>query len=397
MRYLALLFIIILSSNFCLSQEEKKLRKTRLIIGISPNIDNTNAYAGSLSTDFALHLFSSYSAGVSIWQSSLFTNHAEIFATGLQLCLLTNAAGSQDFVKQKNDKRAALNGIQIALLANRVHGYGTGIQLSSFNKVSEYFEGAQMGIGNNVQAYLSGIQLALLYNYTKGSYTGMQWSGLFNYSGGQSMGVQFGLFNYVQSGGFGRKGFFNRDHMQVGLVNMAHKNTGYQIGLINIASESEAIPLGLLNLSAPSAYVNIESDELANTRLIIATGSRFFLNRISAGYNFLFDRNFNWTYSYGIEFFRSVLVKNYYRKHAWITDLIYIQLSDRTFREGKFAIKSGYSYTFDFHKRMPAVVLGLNANLGFFNNHEINGILSLEDSLVSGISFWPGWTAGINL
>ncbi|WP_397600556.1 LA_2272 family surface repeat-containing protein, partial [Silvanigrella sp.] len=152
-------------------------------------------------------------------------------------------------------------GIQISPL-NFSTGNSIGIQAGIFN-YSKNFYGAQLSLLNYSDDFY-GAQLAPI-NFSNDLY-GTQF-GIYNKSR-NTYGLQIGIFNHSD----------DFEGIQIGLINFAKNIKGFQIGIINVAEEQTGYSFGilsfLLNTGFAKMYFRYDTDIPLN--IGIKAGSKYF-------------------------------------------------------------------------------------------------------------------------
>ena len=361
------------------AQDVKKLVRYKIQLGISSGADNSQ-HAGYILSNLSLHLISGGAAAIQGFQISSFSNRAFFYTNGMQLSLFSNVTGNRPIRNYQLPEYDALRGLQLGLLLNKVEGAGQGVQLSSFNRVTQTFEGVQIGLINSIER--GGL--------------GMQIGGIFNYAPKRNSLFQFGLFNYSFEAGLKyEKGFyFLRDHFQIGLINKTYKNNGLQVGLINLSKNNEGIPIGLINTNTSHGRGILAGNELINTYLTFAAGSRYLLNRLTVGYNHSYNKQLSWSGGYGLEL-------QFYKESplpvpilAFSSDLLYLLRKGLKFSNGVWVNKNTISYAFKVSKKVSHILIGLSYNIGYFSNEDLQLNLPQATSR-DDRTFWPGLDVGV--
>lgn len=206
-------------------------------------------------------------------------------------------------VPMPGDDEVDVNGTSFSLLADRIGGLSSGVQLSIGANIADQFmygtqitaganllrgqgRGAQIaGILNFSQDSFRGAQLSSAANVAFAAFDGAQMTGGVNWIEGEMHGAQFaGGFNFLRGGGRGAqfagglnlalghwKGaqlaggvnlaenldgaqfapvniVSNLNGSQVGVVNAANEQTGSQIGVLNMTKRSRGFKLGVVNI-----------------------------------------------------------------------------------------------------------------------------------------------------
>lgn len=363
----------------CYAQDVKKLIRHKVQLGISSGADNSQ-HSYYILSNLSLHLVSGGTAAIQGFQISGFSNRTLYYTNGMQLSTFSNVSGNRPFRDYRLPEYDVLRGLQISSLVNKVQGVGYGVQIASFNRVTHTFEGLQLGLINSIER--GGL--------------GMQIGGLFNFAPKRNSLFQLGLLNYSFTAGLKyEKGFFFlRDHLQIGLINKTYKNHGIQIGLINLSKENEGIPIGLINTNTSHGRGVLAGNELINTYLTVAVGSKYLLNRLSLGYNYVYNQQLSWSGGYGLEL-------QFYRESplpvpilTFSSDLHYLLRKNEAFKKGVWVNKNSVSYSVKPFKRISHILIGLSYNIGFFSNEILKLDLPYAFSKKRNRTYWPGLDIG---
>lgn len=401
MFYRFMFIALIMGSWDCYAQQKDvPLQRMKWQIGITPGWDNTNGLTAQTKANLSTHLLAGGAGAIQGYQISLLSNYSIYYVRGIQFSALVNVSGQQvlDWRNKGDGEELALIGAQLSVLANKVDGNAKGAQLALRNKVKGYLAGTQIGLVNSVSEFFSGFQLSGLINAVGGNYTGIQLAGLFNFSGKQGMGLQFAPINYVRTGGFQLENtpFLQRDHLQFGLININKKNTGYMIGLINISGKNEGVPLGLINIGTSRGGVTLAMDELVDTRLTINTGSPLFENRLTVGYNYWRSKNYPWVFGYGLEKNKKInQINEPFESIGTYVDL-YFMKPKNGWKSGQWANRLAFYYAKDYFKMGMSILLGVSANVGYFEENELSPEVSSYTMKGDKVTFWPGFVIGIH-
>ena len=381
MKQVLFLILLLLSLN-TYSQDANKLRRYKYQLGISSGADNSQ-YSDYIESNLSLHLISGSTAAIQGFQISGFSNRAFYYVNGMQLSSISNVSGKKTFKSEEMYKGMVLQGLQLASLLNKVEGAGVGVQMALFNRVTRSFEGFQLGLINSIERGGLGIQMGLLFNYAP------KLNSL----------LQVGLFNYSFNAGFKaeRKFFLSRDHFQIGLINKTKTNHGLQIGLINLSNKNEGVPIGLINTNSMYARTVFGGNELMNNFLTVAVGHPNLLNRVSIGYNYVYNKDVSWSAAYGLglQFYTSpdskVLFLSLYH------DIEYHLKRGGKLKEGFWNNKTGLAITLDKLGKLNPLRLGITANLASKSMENFKLDLPLLTRFRSGHYFWPGIELGFVL
>lgn len=131
-------------------------------------------------------------------------------------------------------------GLRLNLIQGRNHSTGF-IDIGLLNQTAERQVGLQVGaLWNGVGGEMTGIQVAGILNATGGSYLTQGVQVACVNSGGDTTGLQVGVFNHTSGTMAG---------LQVGLVNVCGAGlTGIQIGLINMNTHGPVPFFPILNV-----------------------------------------------------------------------------------------------------------------------------------------------------
>ena len=126
--------------------------------------------------------------------------------------------GGVNVVSREGEQAVRMEGLQLGLVSNLVHGEVRGVQGAGlFNFGSGAVHGAQLAFGANLaEGAVRGLQSALLFNRS-----------------GDLHGLQLSAVNVAG----------DVDGVQLGLVNVARRVRGVSIGLVNIADDIDGLPL----------------------------------------------------------------------------------------------------------------------------------------------------------
>ncbi len=121
--------------------------------------------------------------------------------------------------------------------------------------------GLRIGIIYTENADVTGLDINVIAGRVRGDFTGLQLS-LINIIDGNMTGVQFGGVNIVQGEATGAQfGFVNYDNMgngaAFGVVNYATSYHGLQFGFVNYARELEGLQIGLINIAKNSELYQV--------------------------------------------------------------------------------------------------------------------------------------------
>jgi Caspase domain len=182
------------------------------------------------------------------------------------------------------DAEVDVHGLSFSLVADRVGGLSSGLQLSlGANVADQYMRGTQITIGANIvrgpargtqlavgvnfagQSF-RGAQLANGVNITMGDFSGAQLAAGANWVEGPARGAQLAAgLNVARGGGRGTQlaGGLNltlgqwRGAQLAGGVNLADEVTGTQIAPINVAARAAGLQLGVLNVARAASGAQI--------------------------------------------------------------------------------------------------------------------------------------------
>ncbi|MDN4166752.1 hypothetical protein QWY31_14670 [Cytophagales bacterium LB-30] len=315
------------------------------------------------------------------------------YFSGIQISGLSNVSGGYNAIQPKEKIDETFRGIQAAGVINKTVGSAVGAQVASINSVGGHITGFQWAGLFNYARSLQGVQLAGLFNSAPEGISGFQIASLFNYAGAQSLGIQFGLFNYCKTAGFmaNPSNLFG-DFYQIGLINMAGVSNGNQIGIINISKKNKGVPLGILNVDASHGYSSLRADDLFLGNLVISTGSRFYLNTFRVGYNFSLDGAPVCGMSYGLEqmWKEQDLIPRWY----FVTGVHLVQLKEKDVK----LLKSGRLLRYEAVYTRK-VAKGTFIEMGLALNYSLHNPQPAEQGFLHQTSqkIWPGLILGYRL
>lgn len=379
-----ILLIVILPTIALAQKRNKSPSKTHL--SLFPGFSNAGVSEILQDYNLSLNLTSGITGSVHGIELGLISNYNYEKFQGIQLAGFANISGANNVINPKEKLEKTFGGFQFATLFNKTYGDGVGWQMASFNIAETSFTGVQLGFLLNKSRDFTGVQIAGLINSSTKGAAGFQLAPIFNYSGGQSYGMQISLFNYARTGGFisSSNSLFN-DFYQIGLINFSKTNNGNQIGLINITGKNNGVPLGLINIDASHGNVSFRATDMFLSNLSISTGSQFYTNLLQVGYNFSISGLPVWGMAYGLE-------KEW--KNTANTRLISTNLSlwqqkqqDIKLLKGARVLRTEIIYAFKFNKLR---FLELGAALGY-QAYASEG----ETSLFNTGKFMPGFIIGI--
>ena len=155
----------------------------------------------------ALHAEPDYYAALCAWAPGQIPMSSASVVSGLRVTLFYGDC-------------TQLNGLDLAIGANRVREQSHGLSIAGlFNRVNSA-AGVQLGFANVAENEFSGVQLGA-WNHTGHGY-GTQW-GIVN-TAGYFAGLQLGLFNWAD----------DLDGLQLGLVNVVADQTVCVLPILNI-------------------------------------------------------------------------------------------------------------------------------------------------------------------
>ncbi len=294
-----LIFIILPVTSFA---QRRNSNPSKTHLSLFPGYSNTGIQEIQQDYKLSLNLTSGITGSVHGIEVGLISNYNYEKFQGIQLAGFANISGANNVLNPKEKLEKTFGGFQFATLFNKTYGDGVGWQMASFNMAESSFKGFQLGFVLNKSRDFNGVQIAGLINSSTMGAAGFQLAPLFNYSGGQSYGMQISLFNYARTGGFisSTNSLFN-DFYQIGLINFSKTNNGNQIGLINISGKNNGVPLGLINIDASHGNVSLRATDMFLSNLSISTGSKFYTNLLQVGYNLSISGLPVWGLGYGIE------------------------------------------------------------------------------------------------
>lgn len=378
-----LLFIIIPLKLFPQSYS----KQSKVHLSAFPGFSNHTVDEISNHYKLSLNLTSGVTGSVSGIELALISNYNYEKFQGIQFAGFANISGAHNELNPKEKLEETFKGFQLATIANKTFGNGSGVQISTFNTAASGFTGFQLGFLTNKSRYIAGAQIAGFINSAKIGMVGFQIAPLFNYSDGQTNGLQLGLFNYARTAGFGHEfsSLFS-DTWQIGLINFSKVNNGNQIGLINISGKNNGVPLGLLNIDASEGRLSFRSTDLFLSNISIGTGSRFFSNILQFGYNFSINALPVWGMSYGLEKEWRNPEKT---KFVSISTALWQQKAkDIKLLKGPRIVRSEFIYGYKFNKlRFLEIGLALN--------YQLTKVENQEPSLLTIGNFFPGIVIGI--
>jgi hypothetical protein len=174
-------------------------------------------------------------------------------------------------------------GVELAGIFNLTQGDVRYAQVAGlFNLVDGDVKGAQMGGAyNQMHGQLQGVQAAGIGNYAKSGHYGVQLSGLFNLADSLKGTQVSGFYNSsVHLEGVQVAGAINRvrggvQGVQVsGFLNVARDLQGVQVGIVNLAKRSSGYSIGLLNLVGNgNASLALFTSESSPWNLALKTGT----------------------------------------------------------------------------------------------------------------------------
>ncbi len=380
--YSVLLFIIPIG---LFSQSYSK--QSKIHISAFPGFSNHTVDEISNHYKLSLNLTSGVTGSVRGIELGLISNYNYEKFQGIQFAGFANVSGVNNKLNPKEKLENTFKGFQFATIANKTFGNGAGVQISTFNTAASVFTGFQLGFLTNKSRYLEGAQIAGLINSSKIGMVGFQIAPLFNYSDGQTNGLQLAFFNYARTAGFGHE-FSNllSDTWQIGLINFSKVNNGNQIGLINISGKNNGVPLGLLNIDASEGRLSFRSTDLFLSNISIGTGSRFFNNMLQFGYNFSINGLPVWGISYGLEKEWSDPEKT---KFISINAAIWQQKAKSIkLLKGPRILRSELIYGFKISKYRYL-------EIGAAINYKLTSVENQESSIISMGDLFPGIVLGI--
>ena len=233
----------------------------------------------------------------------------------------------------------------------------------------------------------------------KKNVTGLQLSAMLNFSGGQGMGTQIGLINYVKTSGFKLENtpFLQRDHLQLGLININSKSTGYMVGLINISRDNNGFPIGLINTGTKHNSTFLTIDEVADSRVIVNTGSAVYENRLSIGYNYFRNRSYPFLFSYGLEKNKKISeMGEPFELVGAYTDLVYLKEKEN-WSKGLWLNKIGIYYCKEYFKKGIKIYTSVSVNIGYFDILTSKLDIPIYNQIDNKIVLWPGYSVGFML
>jgi hypothetical protein len=124
-----------------------------------------------------------------------------------------------------------------------------GVRLNLLYGRNVFVKGLDVGLVNTCRGGESvGLQWGL-FGYVEGDFLGIQWN-MFNLTGGEFSGLQWGIYNDVGNGEGLQFGLVNTAKnmrgLQVAFVNYTENMYGLQIGLVNIIRNKEKLPVFVL-------------------------------------------------------------------------------------------------------------------------------------------------------
>ena len=412
-RFLTFLLLMLLFSTAAHSQSSNELEFRKVRVSLIPGLSTNGIDAANYTARYSLNLLGGYHGGLDGFELG-FINMNHVYTRGIQIGAF-NASGG------------AMDGVNIAALANFSRRSMTGIQVAGLTNITEMsLQGIQVAsIVNSGYGSVRGVQVAGIGNIARQDLQGFQFAGIFNASVDDSQGFQFagfGNFNIDRQQGFAFAGVTNlsRDMQgfafagalnatrnlqgfQVsGLANIAYRVRGMQVGLINIAHDFDGIPIGLISYYNNGRHnLDVWMSDAGFQNVGLKLGTRAVYNMVSLGYNpFLRDRDV-WTLGWTIgtykpldEAWENPRYEGYFRMR---------DLSIQNVQEGSFSTRLNSIYSFRY-------LLGrdLSGGFGIYAGPSFNLLLSREArsneyawySILRGerggsdFTFWVGFSAG---